>query len=140
MQLSKNVKVSHVLNAVAAGTSNQTSSEIDMQGWDGVMFIADIGALTGTQVTALEAQGSNISGSETAFTTDAVTPPMADADSNKLLILDIFRPVTRYLKAVVERGTANAVINCVIAIQYRGDKAPFTAAASVSWASAFVSP
>jgi hypothetical protein len=132
MNLTDHIKVTHVLNAVAAGTTDQTSSEIDMVGFDGVMFIADIGTLSAGQVTKLQAQGSNTSGSEAAFTTDAVTPAMADADSNKLLIVDIFRPVTRYLKAVVKRGTANAVINCVIAIQYKADKKPTVQPATVS--------
>ncbi len=140
MQLSENVKIVHCLGAVAAGTTNQTGSEIDMQGYDGVVFVADIGALTATQVTALEAQGSNTSGSEAAFTTPAVTAPMADADSNKVLVLDIFRPVTRYLKPTVLRGTANAVINCVIAILYNVDHAPITDDATVSQRATFVSP
>jgi hypothetical protein len=138
--LGRHVKCIHVMNAVVAGTSNQTGSEIDMQGFDGVMFIADIGALTATQITKLEAIGSNTSGSEAAFTTDAVTPAMADADSNKLLVLDVFRPATRYLKPVVKRGTANAVINCVIAILYNVEHMPIVDDATVSQHSTFVSP
>ncbi len=140
MLLSDHVKIAHLMNAVAAGTTVQTGSEVDMQGYDGVMFIADIGALTAGQVTKLQAQGSNTSGSETTFATDAVTAAMADADSNKCLVLDVFRPVTRYLKPVVERGTANAVIDCVIAILYQADKKPVVQPASVSQIAVFVSP
>jgi hypothetical protein len=139
--LGKNVKVIHALNSVAAGTSNQTGSQIDMQGFDGVLFIADIGTLTASQVTKLQAQGSNTSGSGfAAFNTDAVTPAMADGDSNKCLLLDVFRPVTRYVKPVVERGTANAVINCVIAILYNEMHSPTVDDATVSQHSTFVSP
>jgi len=138
--LGKNVQVRHVMNAQVAGSTNVTGSEIDMQGFDGVMFIADIGALTASQVTKLQAIGSATSGAEAAFTTDAVTPAMADGDSNKLLVLDIFRPVTRYLKPVVERGTANAVINCVIAILYNVDHMPTVDHSTVSQHSTFVSP
>jgi len=140
MQLSANCKVIHVLNAVAAGTSDQTGAEIDMQGWEGVCFIADIGALNATQQTALQAIGSNASGAEAEFNTNAQTPFMADGDGNKVLVLDVFQPVTRYVKPVVIRGTANAVINCVIAILYRGHKKPLVEDATVSQLAAFVSP
>jgi hypothetical protein len=132
MLLTNKCKIVKVMNAVVAGTTNQDSSEIDMQGYDGVVFIAHLGSLTSTQITALQARGSNTSGSEAAFTTDHVTAAAADADSNKILVLDVFRPPARYLKARVERGTANAVINSVIAIQYHLDKQPIQTDASVS--------
>ncbi len=140
MQLSKNASVIHVMDAVVAGTTDETGAEINMQGWDGVMFIADIGTLTETQQTALQAIGSDTSGNEEEFETDAVTPAMADGDSNKILVLDLFRPLTQFIKPVVLRGTADAVINCVIAILYTGDMKPFVDDATVSQLAAFVSP
>src|SRR5712691_8487923 len=127
MNLSDYVQVIHHMNAVVAGTTNQNGAAwIDMQGYDGVMFIADLGALSATQVTKLQAQGANDSsgGGSSAFTTDAVTPAMADGDSNKCLVLDVFRPTKRFVRATVQRGTANAVIDCVIAILYQADKKP----------------
>lgn len=131
--LSKEVKVVHVLNAVAAGVTNQTGTHIDMQGFDGVMFVADIGALTATQVTSLKAQGGNASNdSDQADISGAATAAMADGDSNKVLVLDVFRPQQRFVRPVVLRGTANAVINCVVAYLYRADKKPVVADATVS--------
>ena len=38
--LLKGIKVTRVMNAVAAGTSNQNGSTLDMSGWDGVLFVA----------------------------------------------------------------------------------------------------
>jgi hypothetical protein len=133
MNISKITKQVHVLNAVAAGTSNQTGTHVDMQGFDGVMFLADIGTLTATQVTSMKAQGGNASNdSDQADISGAATAAMADGDSNKMLILDVFRPQQRYVRPVVLRGTANAVINCVIAILYQADKMPVPADATVS--------
>lgn len=127
-------KTVRCLNAQAAGSTNITSAAaVDMQGWDGVKFICGVGTLTANQVTALEALGSPDNASDfVAFTTDAVTPACADGDSNKLMELDIFRPMQRYVQPIVKRGTANAVIDFVIAILYKGDKSPVTADASVS--------
>lgn len=133
MNLSKIVKAVHVLNSVAAGTSNQTGTHVDMADADGVVFIADIGTLTSTQVTSLKAQGGNLANdSDQADLTGAVTAAMADTDSNKMLILDVYRPSNRYIRPVVQRATANAVINCVIAILYQVDKMPIVDDATVS--------
>lgn len=141
MNLSDNVKIVKVLAATVAGTSAVNGSAVDMQGFDGVLFIAHLGALTATQVTKLQAQGSSDNDSDyAAFATDAVTPAAADADSDKLLVLDIFRPVTRYVRPTVERATANAVVDGVIAILYRADFMPVTADGTVSQGAKFVSP
>jgi hypothetical protein len=127
--LGNGLKVSRQLNAVAAGTTSQNGSGVDMQGWDGVVFICAIGTLTATQVTSLKAQGDTAAGFGTAADIAGTsTGPYADADGNKLLVLDIYRPIKRYIRPVVVRGTANAVIDGVIAIQYKGAKSPLPAA------------
>ncbi len=123
------------IDATAAGTTNIDShlKVVDMEGFDGVLFIASIGALTATQVTSLTAQGSTLSdGSDATDLKGTASGNMADADSNKLLILDLYQPQFRYISVTVKRATANAVINCVIAIQYQGRLAPITQPATVS--------
>jgi hypothetical protein len=66
---------------------------------------------------------NNIAGSKT----DA----MADNASNKCLVLDVSRPTKRYVRAVINRATANAVIDSCIAICYRAGYKPTTNNASV---------
>lgn len=123
--LLKNIKVTRALNAVAAGTTSQNGATLDMSGWDGVLFICSIGTLTATQVTALKAQQGQASNlSDAADLAGTAVGPFADGDSNKVLALDIYRPQERYVRCVVTRGTANAVIDDVMAIQYRGHKSP----------------
>ncbi len=51
---------------------------------------------------------------------------IADDDDNKLAVLDVYRPQERYVRLVVNRATQNAVIDGVIALQYKGRKAPVT--------------
>ncbi|MCS6289425.1 MAG: hypothetical protein H8K10_10655 [Nitrospira sp.] len=139
--LLKDIKVTRVMNAVAAGTSVQNSSVLDMSGWDGVVFIAALGALTATQVTGLKGQQGQASNlSDAADLIGTAVGPLADGDSNKCLALDIYRPQERYVRCVVTRGTANAVIDGVIAIQYRGSKAPAVQDTSIAFAESHVSP
>jgi hypothetical protein len=136
------------INATAAGTTVLTGpNSFDMAGYDGVVFIAAIGTLTASQVTFLGAQGSadgttwgatGTAASPTNLIAGAQTAAMADADSNKLLVLDIYRPQARYIRAVLYRGTANAVVDGVIAIRYAGQKQPAVQDATTVSASKFV--
>ena len=134
MQLNTGIKITRVLNAVAAGTSAQNGSILDMQRYEGVLFIALFGTLTATQVTSIKAQqDTDSAGGTMADLYGTLVGPLADADSNKCLVLDVLKPRERYVRCVVNRATANAVIDGVIAIQYAAGKAPTAHAASVAF-------
>lgn len=125
MILSKNIKLDVVEAAGAAGSTDLTSDSVDMAGFDGVLFIAHLGTLTAGQVTALRSQHS-ADDSTFGDIADGATGNAADGDGNKLLFVDVYRPQKRYVRVILDRATANAVLNGIIAIQYCGDKAPFT--------------
>lgn len=136
-------KRTRVLNAVAAGTTDQNGTAVDMQGFEGVVFTALFGTLSATQVTKLKAQVGNLAdGSDAVDLVGAVTDAMADGDSNKILVLEVHRmpPGYRYIRPVVDRGTANAVIDGVIAEQYGASKRPETESSTVSSAVVAVQP
>lgn len=120
-----------VMNAVAAGDSDQESSVVDMAGFDAVRFTALFGTLTANQETSLVIEHSDAS--DTGFTpiANASTADLADDDDNDMLIVDVSRPMKRYVRAVVKRDTANAVIDGVIAEQYRPRTLPTTQDATV---------
>lgn len=140
--LSKQVKITRILNGVVAGQTVQTSSAINMAGFDGCVFIAALGALTDDHVTTLKLQQSSDDGSTDAYSdlADSGTDNMANDDDNKLLVIDIFRPEKQYLKAVLSRATANAVIDGIIAIQYAGRDCPITQGATVDQLITLVTP
>jgi hypothetical protein len=141
MNLSKAVKVAPVLNGVAAGTTEQTGSVVDMQGFEGVQFVALFGALTATQVTSLKVQqGSLADGSDMADLAGSLHTALADADGNKCLVTDLFRPQKRYVRCVVERATANAVIDGAIALLYGPRVEPVAKDATVKSVKTLISP
>jgi len=125
-QLCEEAKTVRVMNSVAAGTSAQNSSVLDTAGFDGVRFTALFGALTATQVTSMKLQsGAASDGSDMADITGAATAALADADGTKCLQIDLaLSGAKRYVRAVVSRGTANAVIDGVVADLYKGKKCP----------------
>ena len=141
MNLLKDVKITRVMSAVAAGTTDQDSDILDMQGYEGVMFIAMFGTLTATQVTAITAQ-QNTADSGTGMTDLEGTSvgPLDDADSDKCLVLDVYRPQERYVRCHVDRATANAVIDGIIAIQYNAHSKPVAQGSTISASEAHQSP
>ncbi len=140
MNLSKCCEFVRVENAVVAGTTDIVSDAIDMSGWDGVTFIYGVGTLTASQVTKLTGAQCDTAAGSYAALTGADSGAMADGDSNKLLVLDIYRPTKRYVQATLDRGTANAVIDFGIAIKYRGSKSPVTQGSTVAVAALVASP
>lgn len=141
-QLLKNVRVDRTMNAVAAGTSDQTSSAVDLKGFDGILWIVLFGTLTAGQVTSIKGQQSSDDGSTDGYSDieGSASAALADGDSNKMLLLDIYRPGKRYQKLVIDRGTQNAVIDGVIAIPYHAHNKPVTQGSTVSSSEVLVEP
>jgi hypothetical protein len=135
MQLSKNVKITVVAAAAAAATTSVTSSVLDMSGYDGVMFIALLGDVTTGCVLSLTVSGNTASStsSPTPVTQKATADFTADASTadSKALVVDVCDPMLRYAFAVLARGTANAVVGGIIAIQYKAEFRPTSHDASV---------
>lgn len=140
--LATETKIVRTQNAAAAGTTSlKAAAGVDMQDYDGVLFVYALGTLTATQVTSLKAgAGAAADGSDAVDITGATTGNMADGDSNKLLVLDVFRPQKRYVTPTLVRGTANAVVDGGWAILYRGKTKPAAIDSTVSKLVALASP
>ena len=122
--ITKDCKITRVKTSVAAGQATTNCTSVDMQGWDGVVFIAEIGtiAATGTVTMHCEQSSDNSSFSDLENTANA----LGASDDDKLIITDIKKPGDRYVRPVIITATANGEIDGVIAIQYNGDKSPVT--------------
>lgn len=127
MNLSKAIKITRVMNAVAAGTGDtQTGTHVDMQGFDGVVFIAQFGTLTASAVTKLHAEQGAASDDSDMADLAGTEMSIADTKDNGCLVLDVYRPTERYVRPLITRATANTVIDSVIAIQYGARALPTT--------------
>lgn len=120
--LSTAVKPIRVMNAQAAGLTTVNGSWVDLQNADGARFLVAFGALTATQVTYVKLQGATTSNQSDAadlldVDTGTVirTANLADTDSNKIVSLEVYKCKVRYVRPVVVRGTANAVVDGAIA-------------------------
>lgn len=138
--LSKGIKITVVSPAATAATGTITSSVLDMQGYEGVMYIALTGDATSGTVLTLTAKENtaNSTSSPTPTTGPSSTVTSAsstDADS-KVLFVDEFHPLPRYSYCTLVIGTQNCVVGGIIAIQYGAHNKPTSHDASVI-ASAF---
>jgi len=125
MNLAKMVSAIRVSNAVAAGTSDVTSSAIDMQNYEGCLMIFALGTITASAVTSCKAQQSSDDGGSDAYadlTGTSIT--VADDDDNQIVILDIYKPKERYLKGIIDRATQNAVVDGIFVLRYGAKKLP----------------
>lgn len=123
--LTKNADIQRVMNAVAAGTSDQTSSRVDSSDCESVVFIAAFGAITAGAVTSMKVQQSSDDGSTDDYTDlEGTCVTIPDTASNKVAVIEVKRPQKRDLKLVIDRGTQNAVIDGVFAIKHGLRKAP----------------
>ena len=135
MNLSKNIKVTVVEAAAAAGTTELVSDVLDMSGYDGVMFLALLGDVTSDSVLTLTVKGNSANSVSspapvTQKATDAFTASATTGDS-KVLMVDVYDPVLRYVFASLTRTAANAVVGGIIAIQYCAEFRPTSQDASV---------
>lgn len=137
--LTEDVKATRVMNAVAAGQTAQNSTGVDMTGWDGVMFIVSFGAITASAVTSCHmAQGDTLSGSYADLTGTSIS--VADDDDNQIVILNLEKPIDRFVRCEISRGTADAVIDGVVALQYKGNRPSTHDATTVVGTETHVSP
>ena len=125
--LANAISAIRVSDAVAAGTTDVTSAVIDMQNYEGALIIFAFGAITASAVTSCKAQQSGDDGASDAYADLLATGiTVADDDDNQIVILDIFKPEERYLKAVIDRGTQDAVVDGIFVLRYGAMKLPAT--------------
>ena len=130
MNLSANVKVDQVLGYYAAGTTKRTSDIVDMSGYDGCLFVCELGTIieNGTIDCFVDQNTANsTSGMARLATTTAHTVTAANAALAKSCILiDVYQPQERYLQCNITPATQNAVILGITAIRYSGKVKPAT--------------
>lgn len=123
--LAKNVLLSLVHNPVTAATTAANSSWVDMQNYEGCMFMGTIGAGTTSQEITVQyaasttASGSALSGAEVT---------VAGNDDNKGWAIDVHAPHSRgrYLRTSLSGSTGAGVLDWggVLALRYNGRSRP----------------
>ena len=108
----------------SAGVSDVNGSVIDMQGFDGCMFVASLGTITSGAVTPIKVQQGAASNMSDAAGLEGTGLTIADTGDDTAYVADVVRPRERYVRVVLDRGTQNAVIEGGTAVQYLAKNVP----------------
>jgi hypothetical protein len=124
--LSSSTKLQRVSNAVAAGTTAINSSVVDTARFEGVLFLVMMAAIVAGAVTSIKLQHGDAADLSDAADLEGTSVAVADSDDNKIVYLDVKRPLKRYVRVVVSRATQNAAIDGIVAIGYGAGVIPPT--------------
>lgn len=130
LSLVKDALITRVSNAVAAGTTDVECTAVDMAGYDAVVFVVALGTITSSAVTSVKVQHSDDNSTFADVAASAIT--VADDDDNQLFVAEVLRPTKRYVRCVIDRGTANCVVDSVVAIQHAARETPVTQPATTT--------
>ena len=121
-QLGKNTKIT-VATPYASGTSAVEGTILDMSGWDGVVCVYTMAAITGGAATSVKWQQGTDGTVSDAADLLGTSITIADSDDDELFIMDLYKPLERYVRVYVSKATQAAGASAMY-IQYRGSKAP----------------
>ena len=119
--VSAEVQASLVAAAATSAGTAVTSSAIDMQGYDAVLLFGTIA--TANAGNYLKAQQSSDDGVGDAYSDIEGSKVVAD-DGADVVLLDIRKPMKRYLKGVIIRGGTNTATGDLYAFRYNSRKGP----------------
>lgn len=141
--LSDIARFDRVSNAVTVAATAINGATIDMaagEGYDSVLFLVLWGAITDGTPNVKVQQGAASNLSDAADLADTDTEA-AIADDNLMTIVDVKRPLERYVRCVVTRGgDTGAVVDAIVAILYDSKALPVTQSDDVAAHGKFVSP
>lgn len=128
----------------AALDTDVDGAVVDTAGYDGAIFVTSIEDSVATGVATLKVKQCDTSGGTYAALSGATATATSAANDDlntKLLVVDVYRPRERYLKANITSATANIAFGATYAILYKGRKAPVTQlAAEVAQLTVVASP
>jgi hypothetical protein len=111
--LSSNVKITKVADHTTAGTDAVTSAEVNMAGYEGVMFVTSFG--TANAGNLLKAQQDTATGMASAADLEGTSVTSGTSDED--VWLDVYKPREQFVRVYATRG-ASSTLESIWAIQY----------------------
>jgi hypothetical protein len=137
--LIKVAKVSRPSAAVVAAQTDVQGSGVDMAGFDEVTFLFMLGTLSSNASVTCKVQQSvdDVDGDYSDITGSAQV--VDDTNSNKIVAITVYRPLKEFVRPVVLRGgSANAIVDGIVAIQAQAKYAPSTQSSDVAASTAIM--
>ena len=123
VNLGKSVSAFLIQNPLTSGGgSDPDSSIVDMQGYEGALFLGVVGTQDSTGVCTLKVSEDSSSGG--SFNDlSGMTVATSAGESDKLFLINVIKPNDRFLRATITRSAASEYGGTVV-LQYGGHKLP----------------
>jgi len=108
----------------AAASTDISGAIVDLAGYNGLQAIVTFGAITSGAVTSIKMQVGDNSALSDAADVTGLSVTVADDDDGKVFVLDLVKPLKRYARVVVDRGTQDAVVEQATYIRYGAKDMP----------------
>lgn len=112
--------------AGVAGTTAINGTVIDAANAEGVLFLVRMGAITAGAVTSIKVQHGDQSNLSDAADLAGTGQTIADTQDDQIFVVDVKKPLKRYIRLVVSRATQNAVVASAEALVYGLRSVPFS--------------
>lgn len=106
--------------AAQTASAGVNGTALDMQGWDGILYVFNLGAMaSGATFDARIMGAANSNFNVNSNITNAAITQLTNASNTNTVMVDVWRPTLRYVKSVTTPASANSTFSSV-AIRYRG--------------------
>ena len=144
LSLLKECRIVKVLDSQAAGVTDPASDIVDTQGYEGCCFICKLGTVVDAAAVSMAVQQNTVNNAAGMAALTGATAEIAVAvaltDSEQSLVVDVYRPRERYLRAAITRDGQNSEIDAVYAILYGATNIPVTQPTTIAASAHVVSP
>jgi len=107
------------IGAQIASANINGGQAYDMSGWDGIMFVFNVGTMAnGATFDARIVSSANANMAGNTNITNAAITQLTNASNVNAVIIDVWRPTNRYVRSATMPATANSTF-ASFAIQYR---------------------
>lgn len=105
--------------APISSSANVNGVAMDMQGWDGIQYVFQLGTMaSGATYDARIVSSANANMSGATNITNAALTQVAVGGNANIYIIDVWRPSDRYVRSATQPAVA-AVLHTSIATRYR---------------------
>lgn len=116
--------------APQTASANVAGTVFDMQGWDGILYEFNLGAIAASGTfNAIVNNSANANMSGSAAITNATFASVPAGGNTNVYLLDVYRPTNRYVASIAEPATANVTFGSTATRYRRSGVLPPTQAA-----------
>jgi len=127
MNLSEDIKIVSALD-YASGTATREGATLDTQRWEGVLFVTKFGTIADSAVGDVHMEQGDDSGLTDAADLEGTAQAVAHDDDNQIFVIDLVKPMKRYVRGVVTKDGSHAMAEMAFYILYGPGKKPTTMA------------